>query len=196
MRALSVAALAVLAAFAAGDRAAAEDPPLGAGCDDAVARGVWELAIDLCSPEMLPADAAPAVKARILLGRAKAYRETGDPDRAAADAAEAQQLDPNSAAAFQAAETQRTTAKGALQQSLKAAQASWDRGDTAGALATLDRIIADNPNSAQAYALRASIYLARRDDGRAQADIQSATRLARNCALTPKKQVYVFTCPE
>jgi hypothetical protein len=37
------------------------------------ARGVWELAIDLCSPEMLPADAAPQTKARILLGRAKAY---------------------------------------------------------------------------------------------------------------------------
>ncbi|WP_395021524.1 tetratricopeptide repeat protein [Dongia sp.] len=196
MRALSVAALAVLAGWVAANPALAEDRPLGAGCDDAVARGVWDLAIDLCAPEMLPADASPQTKARILLGRAKAYRETGDPDRAAADAAEAQRLDPDSAAAFQATETQRATAKGALQQSLKAAQASWDRGDDAGALAALDRIIADNPNSAQAYALRASIYLARRDEGRAQGDIQSATRLARNCALTPKKQVYVFTCPE
>lgn len=193
MRAFLMAALAVLAA--AGP-ALAEDRPLGAGCDDAVARGVWDLAIDLCAPEMLPADAAPQTKARVLLGRAKAYRETGDADRAAADTAEAQRLDPGSASAFQAAEDQRASAKGVLQQSLKAAQASWDRGDAAGALAALDRIIADNPNSAQAYALRASIYLARRDDGRAQGDIQSATRLARNCALTPKKPAYVLTCPE
>ena len=100
MRAMSVAALAVLAGLAAADPATAEDRPAGAGCDDAVARGVWELAIDLCSPEMLPGDASPQTKARVLLGRAKAYKETGDDSRAAADAAEAKRLDPNSAAAF------------------------------------------------------------------------------------------------
>ena len=196
MRAISVAALTVLAGLAAADPAAAEEPPLGAGCDDAVARGVWELAIDLCSPEMLPADTAPETKARILLGRAKAYKETGDDGRAAADAAEAKRLDPNSAAAFAAAEKRQSAANGELKQTLQAIEALWQRGDDVQALAEVDRTIATHPKSAQAYALRASIYLGRRDDGRAQADIQSATSLSKNCALTPKKQVYVLTCPE
>lgn len=188
--------MAVLIGLATANPVFAEDRPVGAGCDDAVARGVWDLAIDLCSPEMLPADASPQTKARVLLGRAKAYQETGDADRAAADASEAQRLDPNSAAAFQASETERASAQGELQQSLAAIQAVWDRGDASRALTELNQVIQSNPNSAQAYALRASIYLARRDGDRANADIQSATKLAKNCALTPKKQVYVFTCPE
>jgi tetratricopeptide (TPR) repeat protein len=187
--------MAVLIGLAA-DPSAAEEPPLGTGCDDAVARGVWELAIDLCSPEMLPADAPDATKARVLAGRAKAYQETGDTERAAADAAEAHRLDPNSAAAFDAAQASRAQAQGDLRQTLQAIEALWQRGDDDQALAEADRAIATHPKSAQAYALRASIYLARRDDGRAQADIRNATALAKNCALTPKKQVYVFTCPE
>jgi Tfp pilus assembly protein PilF len=193
---MSVAALAVLAGLAIADPVTAQDAPVGGGCDDAVARGVWELAIDLCSPEMLPADAAPQTKARILLGRAKAYKETGDDGRAAADVAEAKRLDPNSAAAFAAAEKRQSAANGELKQTLQAIETLWQRGDDVQALAQVDRAIATHPKSAQAYALRASIYLGRRDDGRAQADIQSATALAKNCALTPKKQVYVLTCPE
>jgi Tfp pilus assembly protein PilF len=196
MRAISVAGLAVLAGLAIADPATAEDAPVGGGCDDAVARGVWELAIDLCSPEMLPADATPQTKARILLGRAKAYKETGDDGRAVEDAAEAKRLDPNSAAAFAAAEKRQSAANGELKQTLQAIEALWQRGDDVQALAQVDRAIATHPKSAQAYALRASIYLGRQDNGRAQADIQSATSLAKNCALTPKKQVYVLTCPE
>jgi Tfp pilus assembly protein PilF len=188
---MSVTALVLLAGWAM-----AEPAEAGTACDDAVARGVWELAIDVCSPEMLPANVTPAEKASALLGRAKAYKETGDPDRAAADIAEAQKLDPNSAAAFDAAEASRAKAGSDLRQALKAIEAKWRGGQDQQALADLERVIATNPKSAQAYALRASIYLARRDDGRAQADIQSATALAKNCALTPKKQVYVFTCPE
>lgn len=195
MRALSVAALAVVAGLVAVDRAPAQDPALGAGCDDAVARGVWELAIDLCAPELLPAQAPDATKARVLMGRAKAYTETGDTERAAADAAEAQRLDPGSAAAFDAAQAAGAQANGDLRQILKAIEATWRRGDDTQALAELDRAIQAHPNSARAYALRASIHLARRDD-RAQADIQSATALARNCELKARQQVYVFTCPE
>ena len=191
MRAMSVAALTVLAGLAMADPAAA-----GTACDDAVARGVWDLAIDVCSPEMLPADVTPEQKAQALLGRALAYKETGDSERSAADAAEAHRLDPNSAAAFDAAQAARTKDNGDLRQALKAIEAQWRRGQDDQALAELGRTIETHPKSAQAYALRASIYLARRDDGRAQADIQSATKLARNCALTPKNQVYVFTCPE
>jgi Tfp pilus assembly protein PilF len=188
---MSVAALVVLGGLAVSHPAAA-----GAACDDAVARGVWELAIDVCSPEMLPADVTPAQKASALLGRAKAYKETGDTERAKADVAEAHRLDPNSAAAFDAAEASRQQASADLRQTLQAIEARWRRGEDVQALADLDRTIATHPKSAQAYALRASIHLARRDDGRAQADIQSATSLAKNCALTPKKQVYIFTCPE
>jgi tetratricopeptide (TPR) repeat protein len=194
MRAAGV--LAILVILAAADPAAAQEAQLGAGCDDAVSRGVWELAIDLCAPEMLPADASAEAKAHVLLGRAAAYKETGDKARAAADATEAKRLDPNSVAAFEAAQKRRAAAKGELRQSLATIQALWDGGDADGALAAVSRVIQGNPNSAQAYALRASIYLARHDDGRAQADIQSATARAKNCALTPKKQVYVFTCPE
>ncbi len=195
MRAMTVAALAMVAGWAAADGAAAQDAALGAGCDDAVARGVWELAIDLCAPEMLPADAPDATKARVLLGRAKAYGETGDTERAASDTAEARRLDPSSTAAFDAAQAARTKAAGDLRQTLKAIEATWRGGDEARALAELDRAIQAHPNSAQAYALRASIYLARRDD-RAQADIRSATALTRNCELKARQQVYVFTCPE
>ena len=196
MRAISVAALAVLIGLAAAEPAPAEEPPLGSGCDDAVARGVWELAIDLCAPEMLPADAPDATKAHVLAGRAKAYQETGDTDRAAADAAEARRLDPNSAAAFDAALASRAQADGDLRQTLQAIEALWHSGNDNQALAEVDQAIASHPKSAQAYALRASIYLARRDDGRAQADIKNATALARNCELKAKNQVYVFTCPE
>jgi tetratricopeptide (TPR) repeat protein len=188
--------MAVVVRLAAADPSAAEEPPIGTGCDDAVARGVWELAIDLCSPEMLPADASDATKAHILAGRAKAYRESGDTERAAADAAEARRLDPGSLAAFDAAQASRAQAGGDLHQTLQAIEALWRRGDTDRALAEVDRAIAGHPKSAQAYALRASIYLALRDDGRAQADIQSATALARNCELKARQQVYVFTCPE
>jgi Tfp pilus assembly protein PilF len=183
--------LAVLAGSATSHSAAA-----GTACDDAVSRGVWELAIDVCSPEMLPADVTPEHKAQALLGRSRAYMETGDAERAAADAAEAKRLDPNSAAAFDAAQAAPTKAGGDLRQTLQAIEAQWRGGQVDQALAALDRTIATNPGSAQAYALRASIYLARRDDGRAQADIQSATQLARNCALAPKNGTYVFTCPE
>jgi Tfp pilus assembly protein PilF len=191
MWAKCLAALAVLAGLAMAEPAAA-----GTACDDAVARGVWDLAIDVCSPEMLPADVTPEQKAQALLGRALAYKETGDTERSAADAAEAHRLDPNSAVAFDAAQAARAKATGDLRQTLKAIEAQWRRGQADQALAELDRTIATHPQSAQAYALRASIYLARRDDARAQADIQSATKLARNCTLTPKNQVYVFTCPE
>jgi tetratricopeptide (TPR) repeat protein len=195
MQALSVAAMAVVAGLVVTDRASAQDAALGAGCDDAVGRGVWELAIDLCAPEMLPASAPDSTKARVLMGRAKAYQETGDAERAGADAAAAKALDPDSAAAFDAAQAARSKADGDLRQTLKALEAQWRGGNEAQALAELNRTIETHPKSAQAYALRASIYLARRDD-RAQADIQSATALARNCALKPRQQVYVFTCPE
>jgi tetratricopeptide (TPR) repeat protein len=191
MRAKSGAALALLVGSTLAHPASA-----ATACEDAVARGVWELAIDVGSPEMLPADVTPAQKASALLGRAKAYQETGDAERAAADLAEANKLDPGSAAAFDAAEAARAKAGNDLRQALKAIEAKWRGGQDRQALADLDRTIAANPKSAQAYALRASIYLARRDDARAQADIQSATALARNCALSPRKQVYVFTCPE
>jgi Tfp pilus assembly protein PilF len=191
MRAMAVAALTVLAGWAMAKPAAA-----GTACDDAVARGVWDLAIDVCSPEMLPADVTPEQKAQALLGRSRAYKETGDAERAAADVAEAKRLDPNSAAAFDAAQAARTKASGDLRQTLKTIEAQWRGGQANQALAALDQTIAANPNSAQAYALRASIYLSRRDDARAQADIQSATKLARNCALAPKNGTYVFTCPE
>jgi tetratricopeptide (TPR) repeat protein len=189
-------AMAVLIGLAAAEPSAAEEPPLGAGCDDAVARGVWELAIDLCSPEMLPADAPDSTKAHVLAGRAKAYEETGDAERAAADAAEAHRLDPTSGAAFDAAQAARAQADGDLRRTLQAIEARWRGGDVDQALAEVDRAIAAHPKSAQAYALRASIYLALRDERRAQADIQSATALTKNCALKPKQQVYVFTCPQ
>jgi tetratricopeptide (TPR) repeat protein len=196
MRALSVATVVGLAGLAVTNPAGAEDSQVGAGCSDAVGRGVWELAIDLCSLEMLPADASAETKARILLGRAKAYQETGDTKRAAADAAEAEQLAPGSAAAFNAAAASRSQADGALRNRLREIQALWDSGNDGQAIAALDRVIAANPRSAQAYAMRASIYLARRDDPRAQADIQSATALAKNCALKPRQQAYALTCPE
>jgi len=194
MRAAAFWAVTILVAVA--NLAWAEDPPLGSACEDAVARGVWELAIDLCSPEMLPANASDATKAHLLVGRARAYQETGDTARAAADAAEARRLDPGSAAAFDAAEARRAQAKTALHQSLQDIKATWDRGEDERALAQLDSFIAGNPRNAQAYALRASIYLAKRDDGRAQADIRSATSLAKNCELrTTKQQTYILTCP-
>jgi tetratricopeptide (TPR) repeat protein len=196
MRAMAIGAMTVLAALAAAEPARAEDQPLGAGCDDAVARGVWELAIDLCSPEMLPADASSATRAHILLGRAKAYEETGDAGRAAADAAEAERLDPGSAADYQATRSASLQAKGDLRQALRAIQDLWDRGENDRALAEADRVIELHPKSAQAYAMRASIYLSRQDNGRAQSDIQNATSLAQNCELKAKKQAYVFTCPE
>jgi tetratricopeptide (TPR) repeat protein len=196
MRAMAIGAMAVLAALAASAPAQAEDPPLGTGCDDAVARGVWELAIDLCSPEMLPADASSTTKAHILLGRAKAYAETGDAARAATDAAEAERLAPGSSAEYQAARSAGAAAKGELHQALQTIEGLWTHGEDDRALAEADRVIALHPKSAQAYALRASIYLGRQDNGRAQADIQSATSLAQNCELKAKKQAYVFTCPE
>jgi hypothetical protein len=85
-------------------------------------------------------------------------------------------------------------ANGELKQTLKAIEALWQRGDDVQALpnwTAQSRLIQERAS----LCLRASIYLGRRDDGRAQADIQSATALAKNCALTPKKQVYVLTCP-
>src|SRR6185369_3539390 len=115
---------------------------------DAVTRGVWDLAIDVCSPEMLPADVTPEQKAQALLGRALAYKETGDTERAAADTAEAHQLDPTGAAAFDAAQAARTKANGDLRQSLKAIEAQWRRGQVDQALAALDRTIATHPKSA------------------------------------------------
>jgi tetratricopeptide (TPR) repeat protein len=184
-------AMAVLAASAVVSPAQAEDPPVGAACDDAVARGVWELAIDLCSPEILPAGASDAAKAHVLLGRSKAYEGTGDAERSAADAAEAQKLDPGAAAKLAAARAQSASAKGDLQK----IEALWHSGQDERALGELDRVIALNPKSAQAYALRASIYLARKDNDRAQVDIKSATALAQNCELKAKQQTYVFTCP-
>jgi tetratricopeptide (TPR) repeat protein len=214
MRATAAAAIAVLAVMAITGRAPAETPPLGSACDDAVARGVWELAIDLCSPELLPADASGATKAHLLFGRAQAYEKTGDAQRAAADYAEASKLDPDGAEGH-AARARGLQAKGnhaaalkevdeALKRSanppagyyLLRASVLRDLGRDDQALPELDRAITLEPKNAQAYAMRASVYLARRDDARAQADIQSATALASDCELKAKQQTYVFTCPE
>jgi Tfp pilus assembly protein PilF len=214
MRAMAVGAMAVLAAVAAADAVRADPAPISAGCDDAVSRAVWELAIDLCSPEMLPADTPDATKAHILLDRARAYENTGDKTRAAADVAEAAKLDPDSAD-LHAARARSLQAKGQHNAALKEIEAAFgktanppaafhlvragifrDLGEDEQALPDLDRAIALAPKNAQAYAMRASIYLSRQDNARAQADIQSATSLAQNCELKAKKQTYVFTCPE
>ena len=214
MRAMAVGAMAILAVMAAAGPSQAETPPLGAGCDDAIARGVWELAIDLCSPELLPADASSAAKAHILNGRAQAYEKTGDKARAAADYAEASKLDPDSADGHAArarslqARGQPAAALKEVDEALKRTQnppagyyvlragilRDLDRDDQA--LPELDRAITLDPRNAQAYAMRATIYLSRQDNSRAQADIQSATALAQNCELKAKQQTYVFTCPE
>jgi Tfp pilus assembly protein PilF len=207
------AAIVVLAVTAA-QVVAADEPPLGAGCDDAVARRVWELAIDLCSPEMLPAGVADPTKAHILLGRAMAYEKTGDKARAAADIAQAAKLDPDSAD-LHAARARGLQAKGQHAAALEEIETAFgkisnppaafhvlraailhDLGQDDQALPDLDRAIALDPKSAQAYAMRANLYLSRQDNGRAQADIQSATSLAQNCELKAKQQTYVFTCPE
>jgi Tfp pilus assembly protein PilF len=214
MRAMALKVAVVLIAVAAAARAQAEDPPPGSGCDDAVARGVWELAIDLCSPELLPSDASSATKARLLLGRAAAYEKTGDKTRAAADVAEASKLDPDSAD-LHAARARGFQAKGNHAAALKEIETALGKTSSppAGfhvlraailhdlheddkALPDLDRAIALDPKNAQAFAMRANIYLARRDDGRAQADIQSATSLAKNCELKAKQQTYSLTCPD
>ncbi len=213
MRAMAVVVMTVLAAIAAAGPARAETPPLGSGCDDAVARGVWELAIDLCSPELLPADATDTTKAHILFGRGQAYEKTGDSKRAAADYAEASKLDPDSAEGH-AARARGLQAKGQQAAALKEIDEALkrtanppagyyvlragilrdlDRDDQA--LPELDRALTLDAKNAQAYAMRASIYLARKDNARAQADIQSATALAQNCELKASKQTYVFTCP-
>jgi len=114
----------------------------------------------------------------------------------AARVAEAHRLDPKSVAAFEAAQASRAKASGDLRQTLQSIEAMWRGGNDAQALAEVDRAIATYPKSAQAYALRASIYLARHDDGRAQADIRSATGLAKNCELrNTKQQTYALTCP-
>jgi tetratricopeptide (TPR) repeat protein len=214
MRAMAVGAMAILAVVAAAGPAPAETPPLGAGCDDAIARGVWELAIDLCSPELLPADATGATKSHILIGRAQAYEKTGDSKRAAADYAEASRLDPDSAEGHAArarglqAKGQQTAALKEIDEALKRtanppagyyvlrAGILRDLGRDDQALPELDRAITLDPKNAQAYAMRASLYLARKEGDRAQADIQSATALAKNCELKAKQQAYVFTCPE
>jgi Tfp pilus assembly protein PilF len=205
--------MAVLAVMAAAGQAPADPAPLGAGCDDAVARGVWELAIDLCSPEILPANTPDTTKAHILLGRARAYEMTGDKSRSAADVAEATKLDPDSAD-LHAARARSLQGKGKHEEALKEVDVAFgkttnppaafhvlragilrDLGQDDQALPELDRAIALDPKNAQAYAMRASIYLSRQDNGRAQADIQSATSLANNCELKAKQQTYVFTCP-
>jgi tetratricopeptide (TPR) repeat protein len=217
MRAIAIGALAILATWTTGwaTRSARADPgPLSAGCDDAVARGVWELAIDLCDPEMLPADASPAIKAHVLLGRASAYEKTGDKARAASDVAEASKLDPDGAD-LHAARARSLQAKGQHAAALKEIENAFgktsnppaslyvlragifrDLGQDDKALPDLDRAIALAPKNAQAYALRASIFLSRKDNARAQTDIQSATALAQNCELKASKQTYVFSCPE
>jgi Tfp pilus assembly protein PilF len=214
MRAMAVGAMGVLAALAIAGAAPADPPPLGAGCDDAVARGVWELAIDLCSPELMPADTPDTTKAHILLGRAAAYEKTGDKVRAAADVAAASKLDPDSAD-LHAARARVLQAKGQHAAALKEIETAFGKtanppaafhvlragifhalGQDDRALPDLDRAIALDPKNAQAYAMRATIYLSRQDNGRAQADIQSATSLAQNCELKAKQQTYVFTCPE
>lgn len=214
MRAITVGAAAILAVMAGASPSKAETPPLGAGCDDAIARGVWELAIDLCSPELLPADATGAARAHVLIGRAQAYEKTGDSKRAAADYAEASRLDPDSAEGHAArarglqAKGQQAAALQEIDQALKRTAnppagyyvlragvlRDLDRDDQA--LPELDRALTLDPKNAQAYAMRASLYLARKDGDRAQADIQSATALAKNCELKAKQQTYVFTCPE
>ncbi len=218
MRLISV-LITVLAVLVAIPAARAEDTPLGAACDDAVARGVWELALDLCSPELLPAGASAESRAHVLRGRAKAYEQTGDAERAAADIAEATQiesagLDPTGAEAHamnarsllaggdQAGALKEInaaiggTAKAPAGYHLLRAGILRDLGQDDQALPDLDRAIALDAKNAKAYAMRASIYLARRDDTRAQADIQSATALAKNCELKSTKQkTYVFTCP-
>jgi Tfp pilus assembly protein PilF len=214
MRLIAVGAMAVLAAIAAAGAARADPPPISAGCDDAVSRGVWDLAIDLCAPEMLPAGTPDVTKAHILLGRALAYEKTGDKARAAADIAEASKLDPDSAD-LHAARARDLQVKGQHAAALKELDVAFgktssppaafhvlragilrDLGKDDQALPELDRAIAQDPRNAQAYAMRATIYLARQDNGRAQADIQSATTLAQNCELKAKQQTYVFTCPE
>jgi Tfp pilus assembly protein PilF len=214
MRLIAVGAMAILAAVAAAGAARADPPPISAGCDDAVSRGVWDLAIDLCAPEMLPAGTLDATKAHILFGRALAYEKTGDRARAAADIAEASKLDPDSAD-LHAARARSLQAKGQHAAALKEIDVAFgktsnppaafhvlragilrDLGKDDQALPELDRAIALDRRNAQAYAMRASIYLARQDNGRAQADIQSATSLAQNCELKAKQQTYVFTCPE
>jgi Tfp pilus assembly protein PilF len=208
------AVLVLVMTMAAVARAHPEEPPLGAACNDAVARGVWELAIDLCSPELLPANASSAMKAQVLLGRAAAYEKTGDKGRAAADVAEASKLDPDSADVH-AARARGLQAKGNHAGALKEIETAFDKtsAPSAGfhflraailhdlrqddqALPDLDRAITLDPKNAQAYAMRANIYLARRDDGHAQADIQSATSLAKNCELKPQQQTYKLTCPD
>jgi tetratricopeptide (TPR) repeat protein len=214
MRAKTAGAIAILVAMATSAHPApAEEPPLGAGCDDAIARGVWELAIDLCSPELLPADASGTTKAHVLIGRAQAYEKTGDSKRASVDYAEASRLDPDGAEGH-AARARGLRAKGQQAAALKEIDEALkrtadppagyyilragilrdlDRDDQA--LPELNRALTLDPKNAQAYAMRASIYLARHDDGRAKADIQSATSLATNCELKAKQQTYVFTCP-
>jgi tetratricopeptide (TPR) repeat protein len=214
MRLIAVGAMAVLAAVTAAGAARADPPPVSAGCDDAVSRGVWDLAIDLCDPEMLPADTPDATKAHVLLDRARAYEKTGDKARAAADVAAASKLDPDSAD-LHAARARSLQAKAQHAAALKEIDVAFgkttnppaafhvlragilrDLSQDDQALPELDRAIALEPKNAQAYAMRASIYLSRQDNGRAQADIQSATSLTQNCELKAKQQTYVFTCPE
>jgi tetratricopeptide (TPR) repeat protein len=155
-----------------------------------------------------PANASAASKALVLVGRAKAYRETGDAARAAADAAEAHRLDPNSAAAFDGAQARRAGRDPVLEQKLKDIEALWDDGEDDRALAEVSRLIAANPGSAKAYALRASIYLARQENDRATPDITQATSLSKNCQLNLRvratisgeaasgRQSYPLTCPD
>ncbi len=213
MRAMAVAVMTVLAAMAAAGPARAETPPLGSGCDDAIARGVWELAIDLCSPELLPADATGATKAHILFGRGQAYEKTAmrnarrpimprrpssirtAPKANAARARGLQAKGQQAAALKEIDEALKRTANPPAGYYVLRAGILRDLDRDDQALPELDRALTLDARNAQAYAMRASIYLARKDNARAQADIQSATSLAQNCELKASKQTYVFTCP-
>ncbi len=71
-----------------------------------------------------------------------------------------------------------------------------DLGEDDQALPDLDRAIALDAKNAQAYAMRASIYLARRDDGRAEADIRAPRRSPRTVSSrAPSRRPTSSTLP-